>query len=262
MDSEYQGLLNGKEKEDETNGAHIAEKVEQGGETIENTLMKLNVRYQTLFFSSGVMTVFCGAISLLESMRYFYFTNFIVSTFLIVMGLIMMILDIPGTPRWAAKHRIMIRKYIKFLTRLTGKAVWFFFLGAMSCLNLWPHSKKITFFRSFWVILSSSFILAVAVVGFLIALRKSLRLEKLKKTIKLVSKGAYIDCYRKYSVADPDHGMQFEEFNRMCSDHTNGYIFFDFLDLFIIFNALDEHQKCSINEREFLEWINGPVTYL
>ncbi|ETW29256.1 hypothetical protein PFFCH_03306 [Plasmodium falciparum FCH/4] len=112
------------------------------------------------------------------------------------------------------------------------------------------------------VILCSSFILTVAVVGFLIALRKSLRLEKLKKTIKLVSKGAYIDCYRKYSVADPDHGMQFEEFNRMCSDHTNGYIYFDFLDLFIIFNALDEHQKCSINEREFLEWINGPVTYL
>ncbi|ETW34234.1 hypothetical protein PFAG_05156 [Plasmodium falciparum Santa Lucia] len=132
----------------------------------------------------------------------------------------------------------------------------------MSCLNLWPHSKHVSLFRSFWVILCSSFILTVAVVGFLIALRKSLRLEKLKKTIKLVSKGAYIDCYRKYSVADPDHGMQFEEFNRMCSDHTNGYIYFDFLDLFIIFNALDEHQKCSINEREFLEWINGPVTYL
>ncbi|SBT46302.1 conserved Plasmodium protein, unknown function [Plasmodium ovale wallikeri] len=229
MDSEYQGLLNSKEREDETNGAHIAEKVEKGGETIENTLMKLNVRYQTLFFSSGVMTVFCGTISLLESLRYFYFTNFVVSTFLITMGLIMMILDIPGS---------------------------------MSCLNLWPHSKKVTFFRSFWVMLFSSFILGVAVVGFLIALRKSLRLEKLKKTIKLVSKGAYIDCYRKYSVADPDHGMQFEEFNRMCSDHTNGYIYFDFLDLFIIFNALDEHQKCSINEREFLEWINGPVTYL
>ncbi|ETW53724.1 hypothetical protein PFUGPA_03598 [Plasmodium falciparum Palo Alto/Uganda] len=190
---EYQGLLNSKDREDESNGAHLAEKVEKGGEQIENTLMKLNVRYQTLFFSSGVMTVFCGS---------------------------------------------------------------------MSCLNLWPHSKHVSLFRSFWVILCSSFILTVAVVGFLIALRKSLRLEKLKKTIKLVSKGAYIDCYRKYSVADPDHGMQFEEFNRMCSDHTNGYIYFDFLDLFIIFNALDEHQKCSINEREFLEWINGPVTYL
>ncbi|ETW46953.1 hypothetical protein PFMALIP_04943 [Plasmodium falciparum MaliPS096_E11] len=185
MSSEYQGLLNSKDREDESNGAHLAEKVEKGGEQIENTLMKLNVRYQTLFFSSGVMTVFCGTISLLESLRYFYFTNF-------------------------------VQKYI---------------YGDI-------------------------------ILGFLIALRKSLRLEKLKKTIKLVSKGAYIDCYRKYSVADPDHGMQFEEFNRMCSDHTNGYIYFDFLDLFIIFNALDEHQKCSINEREFLEWINGPVTYL
>ncbi|EUT78581.1 hypothetical protein PFAG_05157 [Plasmodium falciparum Santa Lucia] len=107
MSSEYQGLLNSKDREDESNGAHLAEKVEKGGEQIENTLMKLNVRYQTLFFSSGVMTVFCGTISLLESLRYFYFTNFVVSTFLITMGLIMMILDIPGTPRWASKHRII-----------------------------------------------------------------------------------------------------------------------------------------------------------
>lgn len=262
MDSEYQGLLNSKDRDEESNREHIAEKVEKGGEKIENTLMKLNVRYQTLFFSSGVMTVLSGTISILESLRYFYFTNFVVSTFLIIMGLIMMVLDIPGTPRWAAKHRILIRKYIKFLTRLTGKSVWFFFLGAISCLNLWPHPKNESLFRSFLVVIVSTFIIAVSVVGFLIALRKSLRLEKLKKTIKLVSKGAYIDCYRKYSVADPDHGMQFEEFNRMCSDHTNGSIYFDFLDLFIIFNALDEHQKCSINEREFLEWINGPVTYL
>lgn len=262
MDSEYQGLLNGKDRDEESNREHIAEKVEKGGEKIENTLMKLNVRYQTLFFSSGVMTVLSGTISILESLRYFYFTNFVVSTFLIIMGLIMMVLDIPGTPRWAAKHRILIRKYIKFLTRLTGKSVWFFFLGAISCLNLWPNPKNESLFRTFLVVIVSTFIIAVSVVGFLIALRKSLRLEKLKKTIKLVSKGAYIDCYRKYSVADPDHGMQFEEFNRMCSDHTNGSIYFDFLDLFIIFNALDEHQKCSINEREFLEWINGPVTYL
>lgn len=262
MDSEYQGLLNTKDRDEESNREHIAEKVEKGGEKIENTLMKLNVRYQTLFFSSGVMTVMSGIVSILESLRYFYFTNFIVSTFLIIMGLIMMVLDIPGTPRWAAKHRILIRKYIKFLTRLTGKSVWFFFLGAISCMNMWPHPKNESLFRSFLVVLVSAFIFCVSIVGFLIALRKSLRLEKLKKTIKIVSKGAYIDCYRKYSVADPEHGMQFEEFNRMGADHTNGTISFDFLDLFIIFNALDEHQKCSINEREFLEWINGPVTYL
>ncbi|KNG75641.1 hypothetical protein PFMG_01801 [Plasmodium falciparum IGH-CR14] len=142
MSSEYQGLLNSKDREDESNGAHLAEKVEKGGEQIENTLMKLNVRYQTLFFSSGVMTVFCGTISLLESLRYFYFTNFVVSTFLITMGLIMMILDIPGTPRWASKHRIMIRKYIKFLTRLTGKSVWFFFLGPRAGLNFGPPPKQ------------------------------------------------------------------------------------------------------------------------
>lgn len=103
----------------------------------------------------------------------------------------------------------------------------------------------------------SFFISGVSLVGLLIAIRKSLRLERVRKSVLVASKGQYTEAYRKYAMTDPAHGMQFEEFNRLCADHTAGRLQFDITDLGIIYNALDEHQKSAINEREFAEWMTG-----
>lgn len=99
------------------------------------------------------------------------------------------------------------------------------------------------------------------------ALRKSLRLERVRKSVQANFQGNWTDVYRKYAVNDPSHGMQFgmvliqwnylnsfsnsvlfilllivEEFNRLASDYSQGRLHFDLADLHIIFNALDEHQ--------------------
>lgn len=48
----------------------------------------------------------------------------------------MMVLDIPGSPRWAGIHRKTIRKYTRFLTRLTGKALWLLYLGQSHMIKI------------------------------------------------------------------------------------------------------------------------------
>lgn len=48
----------------------------------------------------------------------------------------------------------------------------------------------------------------------------------------------------------------------MCADHTSGTYQFDIVDLYIIFNVLDEFQKSAINEREFYEWMAGSLVFL
>lgn len=110
-------------------------------------------------------------------------------------GTAVMLLDTPGTPRWAGVHRNSIRKHARFLTRLTGKSLFLFYLGmlqrdtlsgaradrltrlvthayfitgctAMSCL--WPKQRATS--SSFLVFLAfflGSFVNIVALLGLL-----------------------------------------------------------------------------------------------
>ncbi|KAK2195346.1 hypothetical protein BdWA1_003022 [Babesia duncani] len=236
----------------------LTEHVDNGAARLEETLEMLNLRYQTLFFASASLIVINAIFNFLKSLSITEFPTLVMASFLIVNGLMIMVLDVPGTPRWAAKYRRSIRKNIRFLTRLVGKSIWLSTLGA----TLMTTSKRAGALRMAFGTLSAFFVFGVAVTGFLIAVRKSLKLERVKSVIKDSCKGAYIDCYRKYALGDPDYGMQFEEFNRMCADHTSGLCQFDIIDLYIIFNVLDEYQKCAINEREFYEWMAGSIVFL
>eukprot|EP00920_Eleutheroschizon_duboscqi_P035911 GHVT01086878.1.p1 GENE.GHVT01086878.1~~GHVT01086878.1.p1 ORF type:complete len:273 (-),score=42.41 GHVT01086878.1:1015-1833(-) len=260
---EMQGLLPSAPRYPQmpTSAAYLADQMESGGARLEETLSRLNCRYQTLFFTAGMAVVLGAAASCIGSLLTFQLANVVVSTFLCIFGVIMMTLDIPGSPRWAGRYRSLIRKYIRFLTRLTGKGLWFLFLGCMSACSMWPTRKGFGGLL-FAAVCISFFVIGVAVVGLLIAVRKSLRLERVRKAVQASCRGAFMDVYRKYAMTDPQHGMQFEELNRMCADHTSGKLQFDVTDLGIIYNALDEHQKSAINEREFVEWIAGTMTFL
>lgn len=244
-----------------TSAAHLADQVESGGARLEETLLRFNCKYQTLFFCAALTVVSGGALACLTSLASFELASLVVSVFLVVFGFIMMFLDVPGSPRWAGRYRTMVRKFCRFLTRLTGKGLFLLFLGCLLSCTLWP-TKRGGSGMAFFAVCVSLFICGVSVVGLLIAIRKSLRLEKVRKSVLVTAKGQYTEAYRKYAMTDPAHGMQFEEFNRLCADHTAGRLQFDITDLGIIFNALDEHQKSAINEREFSEWMTGTMTYL
>lgn len=132
----------------------------------------------------------------------------------------------------------------------------------MIAVSLWPTKRGSRPFLIFSALAFSIFVATSSLIGLFISLRKSLRLERVRKTLSSHFRGNAPEVYRKYAITDPAHGMQFEEFNRMCSDFTQGSLHFDIMDLAIIYNAIDDHQKSAINEREFAEWMAGPITYL
>ncbi|EDO08576.1 putative integral membrane protein [Babesia bovis T2Bo] len=239
----------------------LSDQMDMGAARLEQTLEMLNVRYQSLFFAAASSIVANAIMTFIGSLSLTQIPSLIMATFLIINGMMIMILDVPGTPRWAGKHRRNIRKNMRFLTRLTGKSLWLALLGSMSLMTI-RAARSVNVLRACFSTLSTFFVFAAAATGMLIAIRKSLRLERVKSIIKENSKGAYIDCYRKYALGDPDYGMQFQEFNRMCADHTSGLHQFDIIDLYIIFNVLDEFQKSAINEREFYEWMAGSLVFL
>jgi len=243
--------------------AHFADQMETGGAKIEETLSRLNCKYQTLFFLASVGVVFASVIGTFSSLFSFQLANTVNCVFLCIFGFIMMILDIPGSPRWAGRYRLQVRKYARFLTRLTGKSLWFFYLGSLVAVCLWPSKEANSEIMLLFVaLLTSLFVVLVSLIGLLIATRKSLRLEKVRRQLQAIYKGNSSEVFRKYAIVDPTHGMQLEEFKRMASDQTQNTVLFDMTDLGIIYNALDEHQKSAVNEREFLEWMQGGLTFV
>lgn len=245
------------------NHLHLADQMETGGAKIEETLSRLNCRYQTLFFLAGWGVAFASVVGVLTSLVFFQLANLVNCIFLFFFSFVLIVLDIPGSPRWASRYRQVVRKYTKVLTRLTGKAVAYLFLGSLVTVSLWPtrHTRR-SLLLVFIALTVGLFVIAVAIIGLLISLRKSLRLEKVRKSLQAAYRNNSTDAYRKYAITDTSHGMQFEEFNRMAADHSRGRLEFDVADLGIVFNALDEHQKSAINEREFCEWMSGLMTYL
>jgi len=246
-----------------TSAAHLADQMESGGAKVEETLSRLNCKYQTLFFLASIGVVFASFIGSFSSLFSFQLANTVNCVFLSVFGFVMMVLDIPGSPRWAGRYRQLVRKYARFLTRLTGKSLWFFYLGSLVAVCLWPSTDASSeMMMSFIALIISFFVVVVSLIGLLIAVRKSLRLERVRRQLQTNYKGNSQEVFRKYAIVDPTHGMQLDEFNRMASDQTQGFLVFDVTDLGIIYNALDEHQKSAINEREFLEWMHGIMTYV
>ncbi|XP_026194245.1 uncharacterized protein LOC34619101 [Cyclospora cayetanensis] len=66
-----------------TSAAHLADQVESGGARLEETLMRLNCKYQTLFFCAALTVVSGGVLGFLSSLAGFDLAALVVSTFLV-----------------------------------------------------------------------------------------------------------------------------------------------------------------------------------
>ncbi|CUV04556.1 unnamed protein product [Cryptosporidium hominis] len=239
----------------------LADQIIIGGARVEKTLQDLNCRYQTLFFIGAGASSAAGVLAATNSLFNIQPANMINSLFQLLFGILLMILDVPGSPRWSARGRTLIRKEARFLTHLTGKSLCLLFLSCLTSTTLWPQRRGAGVL-ALLAFLTSVAVAGVAIIGLLISLQKSVRLERVRKNIITTKTSTVADVYRRYAIADPVYGMQFEEFSRMAADYTNGRQQFGVTDLSIIYNALDENQKSGINEREFSEWVNGSTVYL
>jgi len=91
--------------------------------------------WKLLFFVAACATLAAGVIALVCLL----FTwppepmNFLSESFLLIFGLIMVVLDLPfgATSPTANRVRDSIYKYMLFLTRFTGRGLWYCFLGTM-----------------------------------------------------------------------------------------------------------------------------------
>ncbi|KAF7457912.1 putative COPI associated protein [Cryptosporidium felis] len=255
----------------------LEEKIENGGVIVDAALAEFNIRYQTLFFVATLILSIAGFFSAIYSLFGLRITNFVNSCLQLIISVLLLLLDVPGQPRWSAKFRHDIRRQARILSKLTGKSLSLLFLSCLCSNTLRPSNRRgimaLSLFSktqsrstglillTFLVCISTS---SVAVLGLLISLEKGVRLNRIKRSVIMsyTSVGAcnLVEIYRSYALSDPLFGMLGDEFNRLINERTDGHYQFSQDDLSIIFNALDDNQKGSINEREFVDFFSSRFT--
>jgi len=182
-----------------------------------------NVSWKLLFFAAACCVLAAAVISIGAMIIEFTWAPFSMTTqlFLLVFGLLMLVLDfpIPHPHPTLAMVRFSIYKFLLFMTRFTGRGMWYLFLGTMIFVALFD--EKISYF--FGVCLSG-YVGALGLVTLIYGLQLSNKLDTVRKALQ----NTRTDC--------PHNGWSYVGFGDL-SMQVNGTKFSED-ELVYIFNGL------------------------
>jgi hypothetical protein len=168
--------------------------------------------------------------------------------YLLFFGVVMFILDNPGHQVFVMQYKGYIWKYCMFLRMLTGRGIWYMFLGIMASFIL--YDVMILFS------VLGLFIFFIGATGFVIGLSKSRKLERVR--IEFKRKEADVRSYfRHYASENPSQGMTAKEFGFMVVQVSN--LEFSDEDMDYVFIALATGRNGRLmTQADMNEWIHTP----
>mmetsp|Transcript_25936 Transcript_25936/g.78079 ORF Transcript_25936/g.78079 Transcript_25936/m.78079 type:complete len:332 (-) Transcript_25936:168-1163(-) len=211
-----------------------------------------------------------GGFSLFFSLKT---VDWIQMTYLLLFGLALAVLDTPflKTIKMVMDLKIIIGKYLTFVTRVTGKGVTLMFLGSAQFMTMWDNLEG--GFMRFLAVILSLFPALVGMASVVIGLLKSSKLDRAKRQLQLVIEQRY--DYFAQTYRGPTGGLTMAEFNLLTME--NGGFKFETLDLKLIFNALVSNPMWRINagqggqnantelkipKSDLVDWTNGGMVLL
>lgn len=218
-----------------------------------------NIKWKIVFLGAALITVSAGIISTLFFMFHILQPStwspcsFLSALFLLGFGFLMTVLDAPMNNAWMLKIKKAINTFALFLTRFTGRGMWYLFLSTQVWLALYDHpvARWIA-----WIFTPVLLIIGIA------ALVKGFRLSS---TLQKIREGL------KDRQTDPQHFMSRggvemtkDEFKKMCVEISKNPDLLNEDDLDYVMNALvfrpGLHEDVVTLE-EFKYWMKGgPMT--
>merc|ERR1719506_3532145 len=111
----------------------------------------------------------------------------------------MFVLDAPLNFKLLISFKQDIHKYAKFLTRLTGRGVWYIFMGTMTFATLWENNIS-----PFLAVVLGFFVFGVGVASTAIGVIKSRKLEKVRLNVyQHKQNGKLSQLYQEHARAAP-----------------------------------------------------------
>jgi len=212
---------------------------------------KFNASWKVIFFGCGCTVVFGALLGLWELLMDIIVSPFdiIVLSYLLTFGLIMLVLDSPVPHPKLEIFKLVIYKYLLFLTRFIGRGVTYIFLGCMLCGSLWDNGTAP--FIGF-IIFGALFVIGCASIYF--GYKTTKKLESVRK--------ALLNRTGPTTSLCPPGGLKTDKFADMAI-RVQG-IHFSEEELGYIANALSltVHSDDIISQREFENWLKDPTTVL
>jgi len=215
------------------------------------------LRMDIWWFAAACCVMLGGVIGTLDLL----FTAFapldlIDEVYLIIFGGVMFALDAPVNFKKFIEFKQDVHKFAKFLTRLTGRGVWYIFMGTMTFASLWENS--ISYFLA---VVLGFFVFGVGVASTTIGVVKSRKLEKVRLNVyQHKQKGGLAQLYQQHAKNSPTMGLTQQEFNDMCGSMRG--VGFSPDELSAIFNALTSGRVEYLSQQDLSDWTVGSMTWL
>jgi hypothetical protein len=205
-----------------------------------------NMSWKWMFFGAACCTMASAIISILYLVFSFKFMPFSFTTviFMFVFGFFMLVLDfpIPHPDARLASVRGHIYKFLLFMTRFTGRGIWYLFLGTMIWATL--YDLEINWFFG---ICLGGYVGILGIVTLVFGYRLSRKLDSLRKELLMrppqcppngLTPPVFLDLSRQYAP----HGIPL--------DFTED-------ELIYIFNSLSftAQNDMVIKYEEFNAWL-------
>ncbi|KAF4662028.1 hypothetical protein FOL46_005497 [Perkinsus olseni] len=208
---------------------------------------------EVAFFFAALGTVVAGVSSTLTT-AFTEFAPFDLTDdiYLLAFGLIMLVVDAPVKPRGLLFYQAFVSRYVKFLTRLTGKGFWYVFLGIHVFIALWTNDAW-----PFAGLILGPGIFLVGCAGAYIGMAKTRALDAVARKLVVQSPEQLSLLYKNNALSHMSEGLTQEEFNNIA--RNNAGIVFAAEELGLIFNAICDGRR-FITLRDLAVWLQGPRT--
>lgn len=211
-----------------------------------------------LFFIASCCVIISGLFGTLSTLLTVPIAPFdlVDEVYLFTFGGLMFVLDAPLNFKAILEVKAMICKYVRLLTRFTGRGVFYVFLGCMSFGTLW---------RAGWLLTAVVFGFYVVGLGVYAAVMggiKSKKLERLRKSLahSFAGDALKLDTLYRHYAATPRQGMSKPDFNEMATELAG--IKFDAEELTFVFNALSTRSTAAVYQEDLAEWAAGGMSLL
>lgn len=199
-----------------------------------------NVSWKIMFFAASCCTMASAVISLISVIGMGAPFSLVTTVFQLVFGFIMLVLDfpIPFPSTRLAEVRAHTYKFLLFMTRFTGRGIWYLFLGTMIFATL--YDLKIS---KFFGICLGGFVGILGLVTLVFGFKLSQKLDLVRKALMTVPQ----QC--------PSQGLSKTMFRDMA--HQSAQVEFTDDELDYVINSLSftPQNDDIIKPEEYKAWL-------
>lgn len=219
-------------------------------------LIQNNIFPWTYLWFVGSLCVMTGAvIAMVQEIETIEWIDALESAYLFLVGLILAFVDTPVFTNlgMVVHFRQAANRFLAIVTRVTGKGVVFCFLGCTLWSSMWSNLEGgIHFVVAFFL---GIFILATGLISIFLGILKSKNLNAVRTQLK--KDDAAINQYSKFAQANPELGLDDEEFARLAISQIHP-VRFEGSDLRLVFSGISsDPNRMYISQQDLDKWVQG-----